>query len=89
MDERKISLLENMTVARGASPNEERIAQEKIAKYSSFMAKPKEPIQTQSQTWNYDVYDGNVYSDPPIEEQRFRMKWEQVKRENRKKWGID
>lgn len=81
MNERKISLLENITVSRGASPNEEAIAKRKIAQYAERISqyKTKNPTPV------------HIYEDvsSSIEEQRFRMKWEQVKRENRKKWKVD
>ena len=71
--------LSRMTVQNGASLNEENIAKSKIQAYATRMSQYKTVNPT-------PVY---TYDDVPMHEKRFRMKWEQVKRENRKKWKID
>ena len=79
MDERKISLLENMTIKNGCTPNEESIAKKKIAQYAAAMNthRTKNPTPV------------HIYEDIPLEELHFRRKWYELKRENRKKWGVE
>lgn len=81
MDERKISLLKNVTVARGASLNEEAFAKSKIDQYAAAMKthRTKNPTPV------------HIYEDlsSSIEEQRFRMEWYKLKMENRKKWKVE
>lgn len=72
--------LARMTVANGASPNEEAIAQRKIAEYAAAMrtSKPAAPHRKPS-------FDDYMF----VEEQRFRMQWETLKKENRRKWKVE
>lgn len=81
MNERKIGLLENITEARGASPNEAATARKKIAEYAARMSQYKTARPTQV----------HIYEDvsSSIEEQRFRMEWERIKRDNRRKWKAE
>ena len=71
--------LSRMTVQNGASLNEENIAKSKIQAYATRMSQYKTVNPTPVHIYDYE----------PIEEKRFRVKWEQVKRENRKKWKIE
>jgi hypothetical protein len=70
--------LARMTVQNGASLNEEKIAQQKIADYAKFMSKEKKPVQPQQ-----------IFEDPtPPHERQFLREWYKLKMENRRKWGI-
>ena len=81
MDERKIGLLENITEARGASPNEAATARKKIAEYAARMSQYKTARPTQV----------HIYEDvsSSIEEQRFRMEYQDLKMTNRKRWKAE
>ena len=82
MNERKISLLENITVSRGSSPNEEAVAKDKIAKYASAISQGQ-AHRTKNPT------PVHIYESMPPEEQRFRTEWYRLKTENRKKWKVE
>ncbi len=70
--------LARMTVANGASPNEEAIARNKMAKYANFIKKetPKKSFHIQEEN---DIM--------PLHEHQFRQEWYKLKMENRRKWG--
>lgn len=83
MNKRKIGLLENITVARGASPNEEAIAKAKIAKYAAAMNKPKQRPKTEPLRF---MNEDEAHS---FDEQQFRQKWYELRQANRKRWKVE
>jgi len=83
MDERKISLLEQITVERGASPNEESIAKRKMAQYAAAL---KAPGPTARPMMFEDIRSDEQ---KPLHEQRFLNEWHKLKNDNRKKWKAE
>ena len=83
MNERKIALLEQITVERGSTPNEEAIAKEKMAQYAAALKAPGPAMRS--------VMFEDIRSDEqkPLHEQRFLNEWHKLKNDNRKKWKAE
>jgi plasmid maintenance system killer protein len=97
MDERmkkRIEALSRMTTLNGATSNEEQIAQRKIQAIKEAQ-KRKNDFAARIEALNEKVEPTkvNVYPEPLEEvnhphDVMFRNKFEELKKNNRKKWGI-